>query len=602
MRYSILIGLFLFPTIVSAACLGEGTTVVYINGIFTTDKKAKEDLENLKLEFLNRNNTEKVKFINGYNPTHLEGVGDIVQSYTQLVGKPIGTYDLRTILMQIHPQVTTRKVLLVGHSQGSFYANEIYDYFLSHGVPREAVLTYAIAAPSYKTAPGGTYLSSRNDALLNEIEKWDIPLLPRNITIPVAAGDTASRWPGHGITKAYLAGAAERVVGDMQKQIAKLEPTFASDKGECFSAPEADWAYKATGAAFAVADPLATGLKKGGQLAAAVGSAAAAGVKKVAGDIGTAIGGIKGLSKAADGSGESRATNFDIFSKLYGSSLTSDEVRELLGNGGGAVVSAPVFAAEPKQEGEVAGAEDDAGDPPPTRRYVSSANDNAEPEPEVVEEPVLEDEPLPEEPVEPEEPTEPEEPEEAEPPVPIFVGGSPVEDDFDSGVSGWDTIGVNGVLFYATSTDCYAGDCVVGDTMNPQVARMYKMGDELDAGAFTVYIRAREGSHTPFFNPRPVVELCSAGNSCSDGSRIPGIEHKEYDDEWHRYLVAWRQGTAVLEVCVLQDSVDVEGCEWEETEKPAGTYIDGIAISSSHGYRPDLGGEFWFDELEGYEP
>jgi hypothetical protein len=122
--------IFLIPINLYAACSAAGSTVVYVNGIFTSKEKAMIDLEELRDAYIERTQETDVFFINGFNVSHLEGAGDVIQTVAQMNGKSVSNYDLNEILLQIHPQIQTRKVLLVGHSQGTFYTNEIYRYFL----------------------------------------------------------------------------------------------------------------------------------------------------------------------------------------------------------------------------------------------------------------------------------------------------------------------------------------------------------------------------------------------------------------------------------------------------------------------------------------
>ena len=352
-----LIILFL-PLQVLAACGTDGFTVVYVNGILTDKETASSDAKRLEKEIEFRTDLENVKVVNGYNPSHLAGLGDLIQSVAQIMGSSVSSFDLNTILLQIHPQVTTRKLLLVGHSQGTFYANAMYDYLLAHGEPREAVGVYAVATPASSVAGGGRHLNSTNDSLLNNIDAIaGRSPLSRNITLPIADADKASPWPGHGLSRAYLAQGAERVVGDIKKEVDTLKPVSASETGECFTAPSAGLGYQAAKAGFAVADTTSQVVKAGLGAAQAAGVAlgdaflAAAGGawglgKKVVADIGITAGGISGLSRAA--TDEVRPTNFDIVQRLYGSSLTKEDIKELLGNQGSAVATAPIFTDEPE--------------------------------------------------------------------------------------------------------------------------------------------------------------------------------------------------------------------------------------------------------------
>src|SRR3989344_5697425 len=131
--------LVLVPGTASALCSENGATVVYINGILTSLVDAQNDLFKLQAKFVEKTGNREVIFRNGYNESHLGGGGDLYKSIQQAMQKPAATvaqdYDLKTILMQIQPQVTTRKILLVGHSQGTFYTNSIYRYLLESGVP-----------------------------------------------------------------------------------------------------------------------------------------------------------------------------------------------------------------------------------------------------------------------------------------------------------------------------------------------------------------------------------------------------------------------------------------------------------------------------------
>ncbi len=599
-----------------AACIADKSTVVYINGINTTEQKAREDLRKLQTEYIGRGN-KGVIFLNGYNASHFEVAGDLIKTFMQNRSTPgtyVEDYDLRTILLNLHGDLTTRRVVLVGHSQGSYYTNAVYNYLLSHGTPREAVGVYNVATPASFVEGGGNgkYLNSSGDALLVWVkDKWGFSPLKNNISL--VATDTGQEYPGHSFSGQYLAQAPQHVVGDIHSLVGKLEPAFASDKGECFTPPTDDLWHKGAGVALVVGD-VAAGVAKSGLGAGAVAvkaagtalAAVAEASKKVAKDVGVAWGGAKGLGNAANGSIDSRERNFKILNALYGSSLNSEDLRELLGSGGGgAVVAAPVLVAP--QAGEVLGAGAPAPKPAPTRRYVTRASgtgDEPEPAQEPAQEEVAQDVPIvEEEPAEDEVASTTEEVPPEEPPAePAFVGGFGVEDGFDAGVSGWTPFGMSGVLPVATSTNCLAGACITGDTQNPNVARMYKIGPPQASGAFTVYVRLRAGSFTPFFNPTPQVHLCYEPGTCEDGSRSVALQHTLLDDTWHQYLVAWRQGATSVEVCSLLDTTDMSGCVWRETNGPLGAQVNGVVLMSGHGYRPDLGGEFWFDELASHTP
>lgn len=640
-----LVSFFLLPNFVLAACVSNGATVVYINGIFTSEKEASADLDSLHRKYISRTGDLNTEFINGYNPSHIAGLGDIAEAAAQTLNSPISDFDLNTILLQIYPQVTTRKLVLVGHSQGALYSNELYDYLLAHGEPRAAVGVYQVGTPASFVAGGGRYVTSSNDSVINAARliasaapQGLVPLaaqgsapaqkppLPANIELP-ADGD------GHGFSGAYLAGAPGRIVGDIEATLGALKPEWATGTGECFTPPDEGLAYDAQKAGFAAADAAAQGVRAGvgaAQAAAiAMGDALASALEgaygvasKIAADIGTTAGGVAGLSHAAEP--EDQPTNFDILKKLYGSSLTKEEYEDYLGGQGSAVASAPIFnapAQEPQEAGETAPDPAPAAESAPAKiTYLghSHAHHDA-PEPVAqeeapAEEPAQEDAPEPpaedaasstpsadEATATPEAPAEPA----------FMTGGSPVTDSFDSyDGSGWKTYGsfnnfgfAPGVLLYAatTSGDCHSGGCIVGSTQvtnggygNP--VRMYRTGAPVAEGSLVIWKKYQAG----FQGTGGVsVEVCvgapdSSGSTC-DGlvngliSGTPGV--------WQEYYLAWRDNGGSKEICGLKDDTDPSHCVWQASRHlTAGQAPDTVAIAGD-AIRPDLGDRIWFDGL-----
>ena len=157
-------------------CDQTGYTVIYVNGILTNKQEAGKDTDRLRKKVEEYSGVNNVTVINGYNPSHIAGAGDLYKSIQQALQKATPTvvedFDLKTILMQIHPQVTTRKILLVGHSQGTFYTNAIYRYLLENGAPEKSVAVYNLATPANYVAGGGNYLTSSNDRLIETVRKW----------------------------------------------------------------------------------------------------------------------------------------------------------------------------------------------------------------------------------------------------------------------------------------------------------------------------------------------------------------------------------------------------------------------------------------------
>ena len=82
MRYILFIFIAIFavvPTSVFAVCSETGASVVYVNGVKNSQTDADKSRDRLREAFQEKLGSVDVKFITGYNPSHLEGAGDIIQ-------------------------------------------------------------------------------------------------------------------------------------------------------------------------------------------------------------------------------------------------------------------------------------------------------------------------------------------------------------------------------------------------------------------------------------------------------------------------------------------------------------------------------------------
>src|SRR3989344_185804 len=347
-RIIFVIGL-LFPFFAEASCFEKGYTVVFANGILNSKIEALENSKELqdKLPAIFNNEPLSVKL--AYNQTHLAGIGDFIETNFPV----FDDYDLNTILMQMHADVTTRKILLVGHSQGSVYANKIYEYLVAHGVPAQDVAVYAVATPASYVAGGGKYITYTLDDIISLFVKkytWLHPL-PANVTFsdllnsPDLTTDTVVQ--GHSFIDIYLGGFGTRTVGDMQGAMAQLASAEGTAKDGCFDPPGKTLAYRAERVTLAVADPVGGTAGAGPQLAGKGIAVAANATKAAVGAVG------RGLSSAGSAVGsffsslvpKPRTQNlpgsFGVVKAIYGSSVSEKDLQELLGtNQGGAVVLA----------------------------------------------------------------------------------------------------------------------------------------------------------------------------------------------------------------------------------------------------------------------
>lgn len=257
--------LFSFYSKVSASelCSPDGYTILTVNGIFTSEKEAVANKKSLQSNFSSTYNNQPLKVDYLYNPTHLAGAGDLIDSIAQGVFDQKSDYDLTEMLNDASHKVTTQKLLLVAHSQGNFYANNFYDKTASQpgGVPSQSIGVYSIASPADHVAGGGNYVTSDTDKVISSVVGHLINILPPNIHIPLQNGDDKY---GHSFTDVYLKYQSDRIVSDIQSSLNSLQTNDEQDSQDpCISPPELSVAHKVEGVLLAVADPTANVVKTG---------------------------------------------------------------------------------------------------------------------------------------------------------------------------------------------------------------------------------------------------------------------------------------------------------------------------------------------------
>ncbi|OGG52333.1 hypothetical protein A3C20_00490 [Candidatus Kaiserbacteria bacterium RIFCSPHIGHO2_02_FULL_55_25] len=303
----------------AAQCSSQGFTVIFVNGVLNEVEKATANSRDLQDALGFSFGSEQLVVKVGHNQSHIAGLGDFAQSVGQIFDNPISYYDRDTILRQIHSEVTTRKVLLVGHSQGTFYTNELYSYLVEHGVPRESIAVYNLATPANRVAGGGAYLTSGNDQLVLRVRQYAAAAsapepLQSNILIPISAEESTKLFGGHSFSGAYLTGAAARIVRDIEQALSELKASGASDSDGCFIPPPTTVSYKVQKVGFAALDPLA---KTSVSVAAVTGkavvtatqkaSAAAAALAKTIGNALSSFGGKTKVSASTQGAAAASA-------------------------------------------------------------------------------------------------------------------------------------------------------------------------------------------------------------------------------------------------------------------------------------------------------
>lgn len=321
----------------ASACSTQGFTVVYVNGILTSRESANDQNIELQRRLPDNFKGEKLTVILGHNETHLAGIGDLVQSIAQTYHKSVSNYDRDTILNQIAPDVTTQKILLVGHSQGTFYTNELYKYLVAHGVSKDSIAVYNLATPADAVEGGGLHLTSANDKAIYAIRSVDAEHgapepLSANILIPIPPSESEDEWAGHYFTSDYLAGAPIRIVSDISKLLSQLKSHESTD-GSCFAPPSLRIAHAVQGAVLAVADPIAS---VSSPYAQAAGSALAPVGQFAARTLDTLVNEHDWLAKdfaflLTPQSKETATAAFPIVKALYGSSMSETDLQELTG-------------------------------------------------------------------------------------------------------------------------------------------------------------------------------------------------------------------------------------------------------------------------------
>jgi outer membrane biosynthesis protein TonB len=288
----VLLYLFCAKNVLASECSPVGYSIYTINGINTDEKGARDNKKALENLFTKTYNNQPLTVDYLYNPTHLAGLGDLVDAVSQGLFDQKSDYDLVEMLNDASQKVSTQKLLLVAHSQGNFYANNFYDKVASQegGVPSQSIGVYSVATPANRVGGGGKYLTSDTDNIIaSEVARF-VKILPPNVHIPLA-GSTDST--GHSFSDVYLQYQGDRIVSDIKTSLDKLKNNDEQDPGDpCISAPELSMSHKAEGAVLAVADPVANVIRSGISATYNAGAYVVNGIRSVGVAIGNTIGGL----------------------------------------------------------------------------------------------------------------------------------------------------------------------------------------------------------------------------------------------------------------------------------------------------------------------
>jgi hypothetical protein len=248
---------FSFKVSANESCSTTGYTILTINGIFTDETGAIENKNKLKNKFSKIYNNQPLTIDYLYNPSHLAGLGDLVDVVAQGLFDQKSDYDLTEMLNDASQKVTTQKLLLVAHSQGNFYANNFYDKVADQtgGVPKNSIGVYSVATPANRVAGEGKYLTSDTDKVIATLAGRVFSIMTPNVHIPLQNGDDNN---GHDFSSVYLKYESSRIISDIQSSLNKLSANTIQDTQKpCIAPPKLTIIHKIEKVALAVADPIA---------------------------------------------------------------------------------------------------------------------------------------------------------------------------------------------------------------------------------------------------------------------------------------------------------------------------------------------------------
>ena len=307
-------------------CSKNGYTIVTINGVFTDETGAKDNKENIKklLPPTYKNEPLTVGYL--YNQTHWAGIKDAVDSIRQGLFDSKTDYDFVEMLNEASSKVNTQKLLLVGHSQGNFYANDIYDAIVNKdgGVPAESMGVYGVATPDDYVAGGGKYLTSDTDKIIAAFAGRFKTIMSPNSHIDLHDGDDSN---GHNFSDVYLKYKSGEIVKDIKYSLDKLKTnTIQKTDSLCINPPKITVLHKINGIALNASDFLVNGVVKITSIAYNTISST---TKYIAsGAINLTKSGLALVGFVDNNSSDQPVTDTNIVTKTPDTFLSTDQVQE----------------------------------------------------------------------------------------------------------------------------------------------------------------------------------------------------------------------------------------------------------------------------------
>jgi len=241
-------------------CALSGYTILTINGIFTDRKGAIKIKDDLKRHLPSFFNDQPITVDYLLNPSHLGGVGDILDCIHQgfFDNEDVTDLDLKKILISASEKLKTQKLLLVAHSQGNFYANSFYGKVADNkgGIPKQSIKIYSVATPSSFVAGQGKYITSDTDKVIEKVRRINFTkkVLPPNVHIEIKKGDDPL---GHSFSDIYLKYQGKRMLSDIKTLLSQLKTNNIQTSQElCLSPIKLTWVDKVEEGIYLVSDSL----------------------------------------------------------------------------------------------------------------------------------------------------------------------------------------------------------------------------------------------------------------------------------------------------------------------------------------------------------
>jgi len=219
-------------------CSENGYTLLTINGMFTEKEEAINNMNKLKNLLPTTYKSEPLNVNYLYNGTHVAGALDIVDVIVQGLFDSVDDYDLIEMLDEASQKINTQKVLLLGYSQGNFYANDIYDKLADqkNGIPSDSFSVYGVATPDDHVSGDGKYITSDTDTIIATLVNSVKKIMKPNTHIDLENED----GNGHSFSNVYLKYKSDKIISDIKYSLSKLKNNTTQNENESCIATEED--------------------------------------------------------------------------------------------------------------------------------------------------------------------------------------------------------------------------------------------------------------------------------------------------------------------------------------------------------------------------